>query len=656
MIARLTRHLLKTHTAFVLGPVLGLASILVFRSTEDLYLDLDEEHLAFVQFGWLAIGLVLGFVLFLHEQLPANREIALQRGTSVGRLYWSRAITGLVLTIVVGLGALILGTAVHLVGPNAALVSGEALGRLAVLGTSAFAGFGLGAWLTTLRGSQATVGPVAVVVLGACVLGQFVLVLPTTAAPAPGLGTYAVIQLSACAAALFAGSRGYLLGNDADRPVPLGAQAARALPLAGAVGLLLVGVLPVLERSIVSNLGSEVALGRTKEGGFVAGLRAGGGRLQPLDESGEPAGTPVDVDELYYGLGRSPRWNAGLRTYYTEDGTPIARPEHGFRLGAATHRLLFHHLLRASIDSVSGTLLVARTADSVAGNAGAARIELARPDGRPFGARPTVVGGSRVLGWMDYQGARDAFFVGDLEDGTLWRVQYGAWPPRIEPVALPDGDRLLGWAWNAAMVRAEPDGSDSALQGRMDAVVLRGARGNYAFDAEGRVATTTADLHPWHHVKSPPMLCEEVDGDPFHIRVRIPAEDGTTAFVYDHEPRTLRERTARGLCTALSLLRPPMALDFVFEGLDHGPAARAVCRPFTALLVALGIALLVARALSRRGAARGRIMGWTLLVLLLGIPGALAFLLFERRAAFAPMPARPNAPRLTVLEPFAPTA
>ncbi|MBI5362837.1 MAG: hypothetical protein HZA53_06635 [Planctomycetes bacterium] len=659
MIARLARHLFAANLPVLVGPLLGLTSVLAFRSTEELFFDLDEEHLAFVQFGWFTIGLVLGAALFFFEQTPANREIALQRGSSVRALFWSRAVASLALAVTIWLGALSLGTAVHLVGPNSALVTLGSTARLAAVGASTLAGFGIGAWLTTLRGTPWRVSFVAVLATGAAILVEFLLVLPSTPEPAPSVARYVGAQFALAALALVAASRGYLLGHDPDRPVRLDAQLGRAALVAGAIATLIVAVLPELQETIARGLRVPSVIGRAKDGSYVVGALVAPRLLVPVDGAREERRTPVEIEEVVYRLGFAPSWNADPREYAAADGTPIAYAQHDFRLGAETHRLLFHPVERLILDSSSGRLDFARVARpwDAGGDAPSlepTRCELARPDGRRFGRRPTVVGGSHVLGWMDYDGKLGPLVLGDLDDGTLWRVHLRDGTPRLEAVPLPDGDRCLGWGWSAAVVRERGEDSLRELAGQLDAVVLRGERGRYAFDANGVVGPTTEEVHPWGREAHFVAHSVHDEDDPFRGRVEIAARATSPAFTYDFAPRTLREKLPSTLCPALSLLRPPIALDRTFEGLGHGQASRAVCRPIATFVFALVLAVLVAGTLARRGAEAARVAAWSIVVLLLGFPAAITFVLLERRSAFAPAVLEASYTRIAVLEGLAP--
>ncbi|MCC6409712.1 MAG: hypothetical protein IT453_21335, partial [Planctomycetes bacterium] len=64
------------------------------------------------------------------------------------------------------------------------------------------------------------------------------------------------------------------------------------------------------------------------------------------------------------------------------------------------------------------------------------RVELTRPDAREFSERTVIVYGGGEKGG---EGA-----LVDLADGTAWRVRFEGERPALAPIALPDGDRIVG--------------------------------------------------------------------------------------------------------------------------------------------------------------------------------------------------------------------
>jgi hypothetical protein len=659
MTARLVRFWSRSQWPMLLGPLVGITFAIATGSSNEFWVDTDDDSISAIQFIALGVGCVLGLVSFVFDQLPHLREYVLHRGESAAMQFWSRAIVALFIVAICLPGALALGTGLYAAGPNGALVTFDSVMRLVALSTSAFLGLAFGAWCATLRGSAVFVATIAVLAAGAIVGLELSLVLVTADDVAPSATRYVVFQLVGAAAFLGIASVRHMRPNDVDLPTPLRAQAPHAVVVSMLfAALTLFATPPIVDVLATDGPGYPYVVRRAGESLSLADVREDGRLLQPLDAAHEPVGDSVPRTQDDAIVFVPHRLSADRESDALDDGVPIIRTRREFALGVSVASLLFHPFERVVIEQPSGKLVFARFGLTSWNHDVATRIEpvretIERPDGKPFGLRPTVLAARTVLGHEDFESKRGSFLLGDLDDGTLWRVTFRDEPRRIDPVALPGGDRFVAWAWKRSSVLrrdatarfADYDVSRD-FSGQLEHVVVVGERANYVVRADGALEVTDEPPMPWIDGKRSALRLTP-GGDPFVARFDIVGEDGAVVFSHEYAPRRPREHAARGLALAVTALRPAPLARLEVAGLEGAAATAALARPVMSVACAVVLAALGFLRLRRLGAEPARRVFWTALIAVFGPVGFLTFVLLESKSAFARIPKTSGVERKT---------
>lgn len=651
MIARLIRFWLRTQWLMVIGPVVGMTVAIGANDSIEFWTDPDDESLAAVQFIWLGVAWVLGLVVHGFDQMPSFREYVLHRGVRPRGLFVGRFVAGLLVTAFIATVPILLGSWFASFGDSGVLVTAEGVLHWLAVGSSALAGYAFGAWCSTLRGPAWSVALIAMFAAGALVGLELLLVVATPRTPAPSVERYVLFQVGAALVYALVAVRGHLRQHDPDRPVPWGVQWTRAVVIAVSFAALACFATPPVQDALAGVVSQYPSIVRRADGSYeLALVDRERGVLRHVTPDHRRTGDDRSREETDDIVFTPARFRSDAPTEAEAGLPPMTYVRRELRLGSAAHQLLFHPFERVWIEQPSGKVIFARRGllswnHDRATRIDALRMELERPDGRGFGARTTILADGGVLGLNDFQSQITSFVVGDLDDGTLWRIVHRGEPRRIEPIPLPDGDRFVSWAWWIAR------------EGGPEAVVVIGERGRYAFDDDGALAPTDREPQPWR-TRRDSRIRVTPGADPFFARVDVLTADGRVEFSHDYAPRRSAMSTVRAVAIGWGLLRPAALARVDVPGIDGSDTTRALARPTLGVGLALVLAGLALWTLRRRGAELGRCVGWTLIVAAFGPVGFLTFLLLESKTAFARIPATSVVERKTpmVLEGIVPTA
>jgi hypothetical protein len=226
--------------------------------------------------------------------------------------------------------------------------------------------------------------------------------------------------------------------------------------------------------------------------------------------------------------------------------------------------------------------------------------------------------------------------IRDGKDGALWLLDPEANPPRFVRHALPGGDHLVAAvaSWYRPRLKvAVPR-----------AVTYVGERGAYVLqDGELR----SQDFDPAELASARAQGVATIDG-PTSFTAVVDGPGGP--FVHHYRPQLPLEHLVAGLLRLGSVARPPLlaapsaftSARSLFEHqifyLDWGIAAGDWLALGGNLVLALALAALAFRRLSRTAMPAGRRWAWTIAVLLTGVPGYLCQRLIETDRAWRQMP------------------
>ena len=367
-----------------------------------------------------------------------------------------------------------------------------------------------------------------------------------------------------------------------------------------------------------------------------------------LTASGAPSEDPIRVEVASYlfqpwmhwvRLRRSP-WFGGDHRRFVDADIAFRSPWEELWSDAGTFGFL---------DRDEGCVWVLRF-PSEEGLRPCGRWRLERPDGARFD-RSTV-----VLGYEDDRS--DEVLIGDVGDGSLWRVRFEGEVPVLAEFALPGGARFEEWS-----------GSDPVL--------IATAAATFAWDGvdltpseEEVVARDSFESALQRHGY---RLDATLDGpEQWSVRV-LDAQRGTPVFEHHYElgeNATDRwNRTSWGIA-AFGLLRPPVVALSSYFGepypIEYGRVSfrRSYGRdPWVAggrnggrvawtLLLFAGLAWLLTRPLAKAGAGSERVAFWFVTITLGGAAALLAYGSLEALRTWAERPAvRPAAPPRLVSRP-----
>lgn len=263
------------------------------------------------------------------------------------------------------------------------------------------------------------------------------------------------------------------------------------------------------------------------------------------------------------------------------------------------------------------------------------RLELARPDGRPFSARTAIVYGAGREG--------SAGFLVDLADSTAWRLAATGERPALEPLALPDGDRIVGVEHLQSLSRVRVGAFEPF--GYSDRLAVRGERGLYVAFGEHFSPWTSGSAYiaPDDFAEHVEYHVTRVGGDRIAPVVAVTdARDGREIFRHEFAPRGAFEFALATAIRGLGLLRSPLVTgaglaldDDTVRGAWLEWALHAA-RPWWFLH--LGFVLLCAYDVQRRlrGATLVTRVFWLAVASFGGLMGWAAFHVLERRRLAEP--------------------
>lgn len=565
------------------------------------------EGLPLVALMLLLTGLALGLWPFEAERSTGTQAWLQQRPTGARGAFHARVAAAWISLATLWLGTL----ALHLAWTRFASPWGAApdLSRLPSylsLGVLAFCGHALGAWAAHLPRAERS-ARLGAALLGACSLYALgaQLSLRWDGDPAAPLARFVLVLLGV----------GVVLLAGAARLARARLEPERAPGAAHSLRLALPGVLV---------LGLGVAMTPSS---LQAVLERGALRAAPrvvFDAEGRPAlasSAGLPGDDLLFDARATPLAWAGAAP------PPLVRRFAGrpFELRPATLTLLGGDLHRPLgwYDEAARLFLVY----DVQGE------RLVGPRTLGLDGQPLPAGALPV--WGD--DAPSVAFV-DPAAGRAWKLHRGPQGVRLDEAPLPDGRRLLGvervhWLRRARAGLLEPYGVS-------DHLVARAADGPWSWSADGWVPFVPDDddvLESALHEAAVVRVARAGDG--LQPRVEVRAADGGELLLA--APAAVHDGTSLLFAQALSAARPPLLaawsasrplsdLDRPHGALDawtRDPALAGAQRPWllaASLAVSVLLALAVRRHLGRLPGERGLRTAWTLAVLLLGIPAALA--------------------------------
>jgi hypothetical protein len=602
-----------------LGGALALALSIAERGFLEVFV-LPPHRLELAH--WLAgsLGLVLGVVAVVWDDVLGTREYLRQRPIAASRLAWSPM---LACVAVLALWAVLVPVLAWLF---AALSSGifapthwRGLPEIELTLAYAWPAAAIG----TLCGALPVSPFVRLVAMAALVA---VVGCGIDAAAHRENGTTAPVAFGALcglgAAVLFAiGTHVRSWRHDPDRPWPAATRLVVGGMLVLVVGLASAGAVALGQHNALASLRRAYPEPVELDGRVVLARRTDDyQRWQPVDAQHAPVGDPVDRDGI---TPISSRWHG--RLYRLELEAPRWHEWRGagwFRRGAS---LLLDETGVAWIHDVDAGIHrtgIGAELQPLPRDCSMARLDVI---GQAPGVQRTV--------------------VGHAETGGLWWLD--AKSDRFEALPLPDGDRFVEFerearerfvGGDAAPRIAELFDKGTSLQ------CVRGERGSYVLADAGwqRVELAVRDRRA---VPAPRTLAIAGD-DPLTFSISIAATDAAPAFSHDYAPRTAIERGFAAIAMGASLLRPALLQAASWLWSPRDAATSPWSDPLLAggrrwwLLVACfgcaaGCVWHVRRWLRRWGADERTVRFWTVVVAGTGLVGVLVTEFCERPRAHA---------------------
>lgn len=570
------------------------------------------DGLPLVALGLLLTGLALGMWQFEVERSAGTQAWLHQRATGARGAFRAKVAAAWISLATLWLGTLLLHAAwTRFTSPWGAALDLSRLAPYLALGVLAFCGHALGAWAAHLPRAERS-ARLGAAFLGACSL-YFLgaqLSLRWGGEQAAPIVRFVLVMLGV-GAALLAG---------AGRLARARLEPERAPGVAHSLHIALVGVLV---------LGPGVAMTPLSLQGLLdKGARRSAPRIV-FDAQGRPAvasSTGLPGDDLLFDARSTPlAW--GL------DGPPpLVRsfPGEPFELRPATLTLL-----GGDVDRPLGWYDEAARLFRVYEWQGERLVGL-----RTLGlfGQPLPAGSLPIFGWD----APSVAFV-DPGAGRAWRLHRTPEGVRLDEAPLPEGRRLLGvervhWRRRARAGLLEPYGVS-------DQLVVRAQDGPWTWTADGWAPFVPEDDDVLESgLDGVAVVRVARAGDGLLPRVEVRAADGGELLL--EAPAAVHGEASLLLAQGLSALRPPLLVGWSasrpLSDLDRPRAALDAWTRDLALvdarrrwLLAAALALSALQALAVRwhlGRApheRGLRAAWTLAVVLLGLPAAIAAGLLE---------------------------
>lgn len=650
---------LRSSLPMFLGPVIALQAIIAANSLRDVHVNRSDEVTLAVYFVALTIGVLGAGITLCVSHLPSWRMQLLHRGTPSTRLFDNCLLASFIPSLLAVIAGIAIPTAVlSSFGRDGELVTMRQTLELLAIGASVFSGAGLGAWLSSLRGSIASIlargllGSAAVIGVG------LYLMMPWRNTFSAPILPYLGFQFAVFAIGVASARRSHLSANDPDQPISNEALrfAAPTSALACATCLLL--VLPLLQHEFANSQLRYPSLAESKTDPSIRRLTYDRDlRYLVVDENHEPTGATVEHQDL-----RSThfQWSHGNHEKLGDAHALFKLFDRGsardFVFGSSWGQVAYSAFTQAYLIRETGELVVAnfaRPRESSGSWKPASRLVVARPDGRRFSSRADVIGVIAGIGATEWSG-EGGVILGDPEDGTLHRLNLeNVDDPKLESIALPDGDRYLGWRELKRPLGSDDPKARTDLDGHRNSYAVLGEKRRYVIaDDFSLTPAEELELGHWRSDLRKSNVEIATTGDALHFTVTVKDDRGETVIEHVYAPRTTREKFVATTLGALATLRPLPLLAIGFAT-DPSPGKLYVADSFFdprarggAGAIWLGFATIVAsllswsakRRLAQLGAEPSRWRAWSICYFVFGPAAWPAFRLLETSRAYAKEP------------------
>lgn len=650
---------LRSSLPMFLGPIVALQVLVAANSLREVHVNRSDDVTLTVYFVALTIGLLGSGLALGLSHVPSWRMSLLHRGVPATRLFDACVLA----TLLPSLFAVIAGLAIPTLvlrsfGHDGALVSMRSTLELLAIGTSVLGGVGLGAWLSSLRGSvesllfRGILGSAAVIAVGGFLMTPW---RDTFAAP---VLPYVLFQVVVLAVGVASARRHHLSANDPDRP-PSSAYLRWAAPtsaLASATCLLLMLPFGQQEIAVSSMRYPNLALAEDSQG-IERLAPIGEGRYQIVDADHAPRGGIRTHDEL---TSTHFQWSYGSHRQLKDGYASAEMYERGSRrdivFGSAWTAVAYSAFTNAFLVKETGELIVVNIGRPRASNSGrypASTTRVARPDGRFFSNQADVLGVIAGIGATELSG-EGAVILGDPIDGTLHRLDLSnVDAPKLVPLVFPNGDRYRGWRAVAHPIGSKDPQERVDLDGHRNAYVVIGEKGRYAIGPDDSLSPADdLELGYFRSDLRDHRTTITSTGDALYFSVIITDEGGAEILRHDYAPRTTREHCVAAVLGGIATLRPLPLLVLGFQ-LEPRPGELFVADSFfdprvrggrgalwigLALLLAITLSIAARRRLARLGAEPSRWRAWAACYFAFGPATWLAYRLLETNRAYAQEP------------------
>lgn len=346
-------------------------------------------------------------------------------------------------------------------------------------------GHALGLLAASLRASPVARTVILIAGVGALCRLAFASARPALGATASSPAHYALAIALASAALLAAAHALCAPGEERDLPLR-GARRALAAAAVLALGVpILDSGFETIQRALLYAANERRPSIYASRSGEVFFAREIDGTTRSVDARGEPLtdAQPIAIGRNLFGP------EAPITVLYDHERTPLSWSQPSgdpnlprvrrepFLFQGMWQHVEFAEALgfdwEADFNTHTRELLVYRKGPGQA----LELTRIARPQGA-FSERTVIVYGANAQ-------AQSATCLVDLEDGTSWRIEYGE-PPRLAPVPLPPGERVLGVEQLQSNFRARAGWYERF--GVSDRLALVGERSLYVYQSEAWLA------------------------------------------------------------------------------------------------------------------------------------------------------------------------
>ncbi|MCE9592702.1 MAG: hypothetical protein K8S98_00775 [Planctomycetes bacterium] len=506
------------------------------------------------------VGAAIGFLQFQLERAQATESYLVHRSGGYVAAFRAKcfaAWAALPVLLAVGLATFVART--WLLDPNAAIARWDVLIDVFWLSLGYVPAHALAVLASQLRANVGVRITCALYATGGTIACAGVASQALFGAGSSSTSLYLAVLAALTAVGLTLARRMFAAGDDGDLPFAPSLHFATvliALALSVPIGEAL---LFSYQRGLVTALETQRPwiLADQERNVFPARETNAGWRRVDV-ESGEPIGAPLEGWKRFDTAADARYW-----TLYAHSVTPLewnAPSGDPSKLRVWTSPFLFsgswqHVVLGENAGAKWGVWFGSKRRELLAYRRGddapVQRFDLQRPDHHGFSDRTVIVYGG---GDNSSTGA-----LVDLGDQTAWRVDLEG-EPKLVPLSLPDGDRIVGVEQLQGNFRArfglwEPFGYSDRL-----AVV--GERGLYIHVAQQFLAWKSDQwfVEPSKFAERAEYLVRRVDGDRVSpvIAVLDPSS-GRELLSYDYAPRRPLERALAAGTRILGLAHAPLA-------------------------------------------------------------------------------------------------